>query len=39
MKIIEASLAMSNKIDQKDTHNGSDTDNCRLVSKREINYM
>jgi len=31
MKTIEASLAMSNKVDQQDKHNGSDTDNCRLV--------
>jgi hypothetical protein len=31
MEIIEAILAISNKEDQKDTHIGSDTDNCRLV--------
>jgi hypothetical protein len=30
MKIIGTSLAMSNKVDQKDTHNGSESDNCRL---------
>jgi len=31
MEIIEAILAISNKEDQKDMHNGSDNDNCRLV--------
>jgi hypothetical protein len=31
MEIIEAILAISNKEDQKETHNGRDTDNCRFV--------
>jgi hypothetical protein len=31
MKMIEASLEISNKAVQKDAHNGKDVDNCVLV--------